>query len=528
MGDIFVYILKSSLCLALFYLFFKLLLCGETFHRFNRVVLLSLFVISLSLPLIEITFSEETPYSELTLNLDSLLAISQEISENPESADNGSNIAVVLFIVYITGAVITTLASAISFTRMFLLLSGGTKEIVNKEYTLIIHRKPVAPFSWMKFIAISEDDYRESGKEIILHEVAHIRKRHTVDLLIAEAVKIIHWFNPASWLLKQELQSLHEYQADEAVLKNGIDAKKYQLLLIKKAVGDRLYSIANSFNHSKLKNRITMITKKKSKRIVALKALVILPLSLLAVVSFASAKVADVLEPVSELKITDFIQNDTIKKEVRNVVILKDTVTPKSQSMSYSYNSVKIENGKQDKLGFSYYFDSNLDTVKGKKGKISISYSMKQGDSTVKKCDTTITLNYRIRNAKPLVIINGKEDSLFLNNPDPTGIESIVVLKDASATAIYGEKAKNGVIIITLKSGLKEEKDETQGVVKNMIRLHGGIRPLYVVNGEVMENFEMSSLPPERIKSIQILKDDNAVKKYGEKGKNGVIEITLK
>lgn len=115
----------------------------------------------------------------------------------------------------------------------------------------------------MKFVVISEKDLKENGEEILTHEYAHIRKRHSIDLLIADICIFFQWFNPASWLLKQELQNIHEFEADESVIAQGIDAKKYQLLLIKKAVGTRLYSMANSFNHSSLKKRITMMLKKK-------------------------------------------------------------------------------------------------------------------------------------------------------------------------------------------------------------------------------------------------------------------------
>ena len=115
----------------------------------------------------------------------------------------------------------------------------------------------------MKFVVISEKDLKENGEEILTHEYAHIRKRHSIDLLIADICIFFQWFNPASWLLKQELQNIHEFEADESVIAQGIDAKKYQLLLIKKAVGTRLYSMANSFNHSSLKKRITMMLKKE-------------------------------------------------------------------------------------------------------------------------------------------------------------------------------------------------------------------------------------------------------------------------
>ncbi|MDD4639648.1 MAG: M56 family metallopeptidase, partial [Bacteroidales bacterium] len=224
MGEIFVYILKSSLCLAVFYLFFKLMLCRETFHRFNRIVLIALFTISLLIPFIKITFSHPSPYSDLTLNLDYLISMAEVVTENsPAPAENNFNIIGALVIIYFAGAAVTFIFSTISFIRMFLLLSHGRRQIVNEGYILIVHKKQIAPFSWMKYIVISENDLNESGNEIVLHELAHVTKRHSADLLIAEAVKIVHWFNPASWLLKQQLQSIHEYQADKAVLENGID-----------------------------------------------------------------------------------------------------------------------------------------------------------------------------------------------------------------------------------------------------------------------------------------------------------------
>ena len=149
---------------------------------------------------------------------------------------------------------------------------------------LILTDKPVVPFSWMRTIVISRKDFEESGIEIMTHEMAHIRARHSVDMLICSFCVILQWFNPAVWLLKQELENIHEYEADESVINHGIDAKHYQLLLIKKAVGSqRFTSMANSFNHSKLKKRITMMLKRKSNPWARLKYLYVLPLTAVAV-----------------------------------------------------------------------------------------------------------------------------------------------------------------------------------------------------------------------------------------------------
>jgi len=170
---------------------------------------------------------------------------------------------------------------------------------------LFIHKKDIAPFSWMKFIVISETDMNENGREIIIHEVAHIRHRHSLDLLVVDVCIILQWFNPAVWLIKQELQNIHEYQADEAVIKEGVNAKQYQLLLIKKAVGKRLYSMANSFNHSKLKKRITMMSKQKSSPWARWKYLYILPVVAVSITAFARPEVSNELSGLSNVKVND-------------------------------------------------------------------------------------------------------------------------------------------------------------------------------------------------------------------------------
>ncbi len=588
MGDIFVYILKSSICLAVFYLFFKLMLSKETFHRFNRVVLISLFVFSLVIPFIEITLKNETPYSGLALNLDLLMAMAQTTSDAGAEAVNKTNgWLVAILIIYLAGVVITALITIWSFLRMYLMLKIKTPQriVIEKNIILVIHNKPAAPFSWMRFIAISEKDYNENGREIITHELAHISRYHSADLLLAELVKIIHWFNPAAWLLKQELQNIHEYQADEAVIQKGIDAKQYQLLLIKKAVGDRLYTMANSFNHSKLKSRITMITKKKSSRPAALKALFVLPLSLLAVVAFASERVTTAFEPVSEVKITDFIQKDTIRKEVKTIIVT--SVTKKEDD----------KGAKGESFGISYNFDTRDTTNKG----FAVSYSIKNKEEKdgISKIKITSFSGKQEDSIKPLIIINGKEvdeqtmnalnpesvisinvikdkkindkygdkgkygviiistktpseknivirgvgsisskdtplysidgvvcdDSLTLNSLNTESIESITVLKGAGATSIYGEKGKNGAILITLKKGKPEENKKQAVKITGTKEIN---EPLYVIDGVVIENFDMKSLDTATIQSINILKDSEAVKKYGEKAKNGVIEVTLK
>ena len=133
------------------------------------------------------------------------------------------------------------------------MIRRGRRERLADGTVLVRIGRSVTPFSWCRYIVLSEKDLAENGDAIVLHEKAHLRLRHSVDLLLTDLAGCLQWFNPAMWLLRRELRAIHEYEADEAVLDSGVDAKHYQLLLIRKAAGGRWYSVANSFNHSKLK-----------------------------------------------------------------------------------------------------------------------------------------------------------------------------------------------------------------------------------------------------------------------------------
>ena len=303
MGIFFVYILKSSVCLAMFYLFYRLLLSKETFHRFNRVALLGVLVLSCLIPMIEVTTHDASGFLVLE---EMILMAEVEPAGVLDETSNPFPWRALMLLVYMAGILFFVIRHLWSLGRMLHLLRVSRKEDLGDGITLFVHDdKEVAPFSWMKNIAVSETDLAESREAVLTHERAHIHNRHSWDLLLGEVCVFFQWFNPAAWLLKQELQTIHEYEADEWVIENGIDAKTYQLLIIKKAVGARLYSIANSFNHSSLKKRITMMIKKKSNPWARLKCLVALPLAAVAVAAFARPEVSNELDEISSAKVND-------------------------------------------------------------------------------------------------------------------------------------------------------------------------------------------------------------------------------
>jgi TonB family protein len=136
----------------------------------------------------------------------------------------------------------------------------------------------VSPFSWMHYIVLSPSDYEAMDASILAHERGHIRRHHSVDLILVDTLTALQWFNPAMWMLRQDLRAIHEYEADAAVLSQGINMRQYQYLLIQKAVSHCGYSVANGISHSTLKNRIDMMLHKNSKRASLLKLLALVPL----------------------------------------------------------------------------------------------------------------------------------------------------------------------------------------------------------------------------------------------------------
>ena len=512
MGVFFIYILKSSVCLVLFYLFFRLLLSKETFHRFNRMALLGVLFFSLLIPCIEVTTRHQVEVQQAVLSIEQLLLMA-ELEATPANVGAVQETSAiswvqVVLLVYLAGILFLACRNIYSLICLFRLIHSGKHEKLEKGVTLVVHNQEIAPFSWMKYIVISRKDLEENGREILIHEMAHIHHRHSVDLLVADICIFFQWFNPGAWLLKQELQNVHEYEADETVINEGVNAKEYQLLLIKKAVGTRLYSMANSFNHSKLKKRITMMLKEKSNPWARLKYLYVLPLAAIAVTAFARPEISEKVEEISAVKVNDLAEIVETKSE-ENVV--KEPIdTTKNKVVVVGYRTEKK--------------DSVL--TSGKK-KVAISVQGISGEG------------------KPLVIINGKESEReVVNALNPERIESVSVIGPEKAIKIYGEKAKDGVMDIKLYSEKKfaPRKIEIEGINKTRLdalnsgakswgatfRSADGGKPLVIIDGkEATGDDPLANISPDRIRSISVLKDKTALAAYGDKGKNGVIEVNL-
>ena len=391
MGTFLVYILKSSLCLALFYLFYRLLLSKETFHRFNRIALLGVMLISCLLPLVRVTVDRATVVNTSVMLVEEDMLMYPWEMQTVVQEEAAFPWREWLVAVYLLGIFFFLLRNLWSLVRMLYLIRHSRCRQMENGICLVIHQAGFAPFSWMKYIVISQTDLDENGTDILIHEEAHIRNRHSLDLLLVELCVWLQWFNPAAWLLKQELQNVHEYEADEAVLRQGIDAKRYQMLLIKKAVGARLYSIANSFNHSSLKKRITMMIRKKSNPWARAKYLYVLPLAAVTVAAFARPEISEPLDEISSVKVNDLSaitgnnspENLSVAATSAADVTLKMKVTDQTGSPIVGA-SVLIVNSTSGTLTDS---EGNFTLKVGDDQRISVSYiGMKSVELSVKEC----------------------------------------------------------------------------------------------------------------------------------------------
>lgn len=463
----FLYSIKSAMVLTMLYLPYMLLLRRESFFRFNRIVLLGILLLSLVLPLCNIPWmsldhkpvvqAAQLQMLELGIPVHVLpevqvVANNMAVNENPRFS-----VFMLVSIIYIMGMIVLLAMRLWQITRLQYGLKRGVLWQDDKQGVCIYcHSGDVAPFSWMRNIVINEKDYDEAGREIILHEMGHIHNRHSWDVVLLTLVQMLQWWNPLVYVLGISLRDVHEYEADDHVLRQGVSARGYQLLLIRKAVGSGSYAFANSFNHSLTKKRITMMKKSKSNPWMKSKALYVIPVAALALSAFATPKfVAPIEETVTKLEGKGMEKSLNLQafEEERKVVELKSA-------------PIILVDGKEMTT------QEAMEAVKGKE--IQNSLTTQPDGSEVLSIKTRGT-----KDGQPLIVLDGKiievskdvnfetmnseEQFSSLLNINVEDIESITVLKNDAATKVWGDKGANGVIVITTKS-----KDDVKELVKKL------------------------------------------------------------
>ncbi|MDD3787854.1 MAG: M56 family metallopeptidase [Petrimonas sp.] len=334
MGAFILYMAKASVCLLFFSIFFRLLMMRETFFRFNRVTLLAGLVVCSLMPMINLQtinplgFQRPIAHLEKMINTYEYLPVTlPETDGSTPAVDTGAADAQtgndtvsekksfplfgIVFLLYLLGVLFMLVRMAVSVFRLQQVVRKN-KAVKHNGYELIVSKEKVVPFSFFRKIVISEADYAANPDEIILHEQMHIDRRHSVDVIISELFLAMHWFNPAVWSLSRDLREIHEYEADSGVLEHGVNPQKYQLLLVKKAVGEKQFgAITNGFNQPKIRNRIMMMLRSDSTAWARLKALAVLPIFAVVLLSFSQP----VAKQQNELRYDDgeIIRNEEFK-----------------------------------------------------------------------------------------------------------------------------------------------------------------------------------------------------------------------
>ena len=278
-----IYDAKVAVALLVFYLFYRFLLKKETFHRFNRVVLVGTAVLSFLLPLCIITIHKPMEMAAPLVTESAMVTELPEQELAPLAQASEPWWPVALTILFWAGVAFVLARVLISILSILRIIRQGEPVREEDGCRILVTERNIDPFSWMKSIVLSRKDWEIPHESILAHEKAHIAYGHSIEILLVDVLSALQWFNPAIWMLRADLKELHEYEADDAVLRAGANLREYQYLLIRKAVSKSGYSVANSFNHSILKNRITMMSKSRSPLSRGLRALWLLPLVCLAI-----------------------------------------------------------------------------------------------------------------------------------------------------------------------------------------------------------------------------------------------------
>ena len=522
MPSLVLYLVKCSISLSIVWIFYQVLLRRLTFYNLNRWYLLGYSLLSFFIPFIDIGGVIEKDPARQPLVIQLIPSIGdykgvalpvsrQAAAYNPWSLVLG----------------LVALGSVILLVRLaarWLSLRG-----IRQKARLIGHEgiriyqvdEPIIPFSFGSAIYINKDLHSEKEwEEIIVHEYVHIRQRHTIDILFAELMCILNWYNPFVWLLCHSIRQNLEFIADQKVLEQGLDKKKYQYHLLK-VIGEPRYRLANNFNFSSLKKRIVMMNKIKSARLQLVKFLFILPLIAVLLVAFRSKYEgvfhrhenliihqagidADIngYQPQAEGRVTDKVM-DHFSINLSHPAALPAPHTPDTTTGK--------EDPDRDKLGIGTEDGKILITVNNKK---------------VMPDDPQ----------RPLLVLDGVPGDYYRGDIATADIFAIDVLKSSDALALYGPKGRYGAIALTTKKGMTLDTlalrsgawmDALQG--KGATGSEGSSvdlqKALYFVDGVGMPLEAVRQIPAGDLFHMSVLKAQQLGGEYGEKGKYGVVLV---
>lgn len=548
MESLLTYVIQVNLLLGIIYLGYIGLLKGLTFYFLNRAYFLVGGLFAFLYPFLDL----KSLFVQRGLNMG---VVGEQISlymMEPE-VQQQLTLGRLVEIVFMAGAVLLLLKFVFQLLSLLRIHLNSRSD----QWRTYLFRNvliPIVPFSFLNKIYVNKDQHLDAElRDIFKHEDIHVKGLHSLDILLFEMILVCCWYNPFVWLMRRAIRQNLEFLTDQQVLDKGIDKQTYQYSLLNVSKKGTSVGLSNQFNFKLLKRRIMMMNKKRSSKIELSKYAFLLPVFLLTgaafTVSKAEGSIENVVEKVNE---TAVIKLD---KDLEIDVSLPAKMVSKISKPVVELNTIELKK-----------------------------------DTVSKSGADTIHLRTSTRwEAEPLYIVEGKEVNPTIMAAIPgSEIQSIDVIKD-NGKAIYGEKGKNGVILVTLKKkgsptitnqtltftydkkedvgnavktvakgepsdvvvmGYKKEdvnapelKGKVQGIVVNMVgrgtdrepgkfgaRSIGGIKgdPLFVVDGEIAADKKIKDLDPNTIDNITILKDQNATALYGDQADNGVIIVNTK
>lgn len=544
LGMFFIYSVKVAVCLALFYLFHKLLMSRDTFHTFNRFAILSMMLLSLVLPLVHLSLDSEAGINRGTVALEGLVA-QTVVADGGNGVGEGLTLTQVLLAAYVLGVVLFVGKALLSVGSLLRLIRRARCVEVRNGIRIYTMQGDISPFSWFRYIIMSEKDWQENRREIVLHEMAHIRRCHSMDVAVCNMMIVFQWYNPAAWLLKRELQTLHEYEADEAVLSAGVDATHYQMLLIRKAVGERLFSMANNLNHNSLKKRITMMKIKRTNPVQKAKIAFVLPLAAMTVAAFASQKVENLSEKVEqESEAFSSVSDNPVVRAVGEtahvaaVKVQEDKALEEATSLSMASDTAETKSGKEfpcipetfpqfpgGHIALVEYLSKNIKFPKEKekenvRARVVASFTVdKDGSITDAKI---VRSQGEAFDNEALRVINGMP-KWIPGTQNGKAVRVKYILPVTFSTTDGDKKIKSVRTIDLNGNGGKQPEGK---VVSEKAEMFSGKDFVLVVNGKVVE--ALNGIKPSDIEKVDVKKDAETMKKYNAEGKQGVMLISTK
>lgn len=296
MDELFLYLLKSGISLALLYAVYWFLLRNETFFRLNRLFLVSAVLFSAIFPVLSFTwFVSGDSQTTYLVVLDAVMINSARVEH---TLSQNMSAFQYIALAWFAGVAVFTLRFLFQLVQLFwMVLKYGIT--TQDGLRIVFVDRNYAPFSFFNLIFLQPDALNHDNiQKIISHEQVHIRQKHTIDLMLIELMTILQWFNPAIWFYRMSIKNVHEYLADEGVLRRGFNPVDYQQVLIGQTMGFRVNDLTNNFNHSLLTKRFIMMTKSKSKRLAKLKVLLAAPVALMLMLAFTISPVVQTLAQV--------------------------------------------------------------------------------------------------------------------------------------------------------------------------------------------------------------------------------------